>query len=424
MGTVWRADDVLLGRPVAVKEVELPAGSADAGRAALRERALREARAAARLNHPGVVTLHDVVEADGRLLLVMELVAAPSLGELVERSGPLPPAVAARLGLELVDALEAAHRAGIVHHDVKPANVMVTAAGRAKLADFGIASLQEDGQRTLAALGGPGGRAADRTLTTAFGSLPYVAPEQAAGRAGPAADLWALGATLWFAVEGAAPFERGGPAATLGAILHDPPGQPVRAGPLGPVLLALLDKDPARRPPAAAVGRRLEPLAAPSPAATVPLSGPTEVLPLPGPPRPRRRRDPVPPPGWTAPPRRRRCWGGGCWWPRPCWCCWLSASSAWSGSGSRTPGPRAAPSAAASSTCSTGPATATTRTWTRPPASAAAGCGPPTSTRASAWPAPWSTTSPRGSSWPGSSSTTARSAAAPASPSAEVAAHQ
>jgi eukaryotic-like serine/threonine-protein kinase len=314
MGTVWRADDVLLGRPVAVKEVELPAGSADAGRAALRERALREARAAARLNHPGVVTLHDVVEADGRLLLVMELVAAPSLGELVERSGPLPPAVAARLGLELVDALEAAHRAGIVHHDVKPANVMVTAAGRAKLADFGIASLQEDGQRTLAALGGPGGRAADRTLTTAFGSLPYVAPEQAAGRAGPAADLWALGATLWFAVEGAAPFERAHPAAGPAAILHDPPGRPVRAGPSGPALLALLDKDPARRPPAAVVRRLLEPLASAAPAPTVPLAGPTEVLPSPAPapgwgePRPPRvrRRAPEPLPGWTAPRPRRR----------------------------------------------------------------------------------------------------------------------
>jgi hypothetical protein len=315
MGTVWRADDVLLGRPVAVKELELPAGPAGADRAALRERALREARAAARLNHPAVVTLHDVVEADGRLFLVMELVAAPSLAELVERSGPLPPATAARVGLDLVDALEAAHRAGIVHHDVKPANVMVAAGGRAKLADFGIASLQEDTQRTLAALGGSGGRATDQTLTTAFGSLPYVAPEQAGGRAGPAADLWALGATLWFAVEGAAPFERGHPAATLAAILNDPPGRPARAGPLGPVLLALLDKDPARRPTAAAVRRLLEPLAA-APAPTVPLAGPTEVLPSPAPaagwgePRPPRvrRRAPEPLPGWTAP-RPRRRWG-------------------------------------------------------------------------------------------------------------------
>jgi len=181
MGTVWRADDVLLGRAVAVKEVELPVGPAGADRVALRERALREARAAARLNHPGVVTLHDVVEADDRLFLVMELVEAPTLRDLVDGSGPVGRAAAARVGLELVDALDAAHRAGIVHHDVKPANVMVTADGRAKLADFGIASLQDDTQRTLTGVA-TAGRAADRTMTAAFGSLPYVAPEQASGQ--------------------------------------------------------------------------------------------------------------------------------------------------------------------------------------------------------------------------------------------------
>src|SRR5512133_2352044 len=178
MGTVWRADDVLLHRPVAVKEVELPAGPAGADGGVLRERALREARAAARLNHPGAVTLHDVVEADGRLFLVMELVEAPTLRDLVEGSGRLPPAAAARVGLELLAALDAAHRAGIVHHDVKPANVMVTADGRVKLADFGIASLQDDTQRTLG-MAGAGGGAGDPTMTAAFGSLPYVAPEQA-----------------------------------------------------------------------------------------------------------------------------------------------------------------------------------------------------------------------------------------------------
>jgi hypothetical protein len=342
MGTVWRADDVLLGRAVAVKEVELPVGPPGAGRVALRERALREARAAARLNHPGVVTLHDVVEADDRLFLVMELVEAPTLRDLVDGSGPVGRAAAARVGLELVDALDAAHRAGIVHHDVKPANVMVTADGRAKLADFGIASLQDDTQRTLTGVAAAG-RGADRTMTAAFGSLPYVAPEQASGqRAGPAADLWALGATLWFAVEGSAPFERGGPVATLGAILHDPPGRPTRAGPLEPILLALLVKDPARRPPAAALRRMLEPLAratadpnrpTPDPVLTTPVltrpmtgtahlppdpGAPTEVVAAPGPPagwgqprpaaRPPRRRGREQLPGWTAPPRRRR-WG-------------------------------------------------------------------------------------------------------------------
>ena len=348
MGTVWRADDVLLGRPVAVKEVELPGGPPGAHRAALQDRALREARAAARLNHPGVVTLHDVIEGDGRLFLVMELVEAQTLRDLVDRSGPLGPAAAARVGLELLDALDAAHRAGIVHHDVKPANVMVTSGGRVKLADFGIASLQEDTQRTLTGaaggLGGPagsGGRGADRALTAAFGSLPFVAPEQASGEhAGPAADLWALGATLWFAVEGTAPFERAGPAATLSAILYDPPGHPARAGPLEPVLLALLVKDPARRPPATAVRRMLEPVAAGAadPTATARLwttqpAQPTDRLRSPtggpgheawgstvptgrpgaggwesGAPEGRRRRGRQTLPGWTAPPRRPR-WG-------------------------------------------------------------------------------------------------------------------
>jgi hypothetical protein len=289
-----------------------------------------------------VVTLHDVVEADGRLFLVMELVRAPTLRELVERSGPLPPAAAARAGLELVDALAAAHAAGIVHHDVKPANVMVAPDGRVKLADFGIASLQEDTQRTLTgpgaptvpqppgAVAGPGGGAVGPEATAVFGSLPYVAPEQAAGgRAGPAADLWALGATLWFAVEGVAPFERGHPAATLAAILSDPPGHPAHAGPLAPVLLALLHKDPNHRPSTRALRQPLAEVAAALPAPTLPAptvplgSAPTvpwggapggrEPQPwVPGPPI--REGSPAGPEGrgavhsprWSAPPRRRR----------------------------------------------------------------------------------------------------------------------
>jgi hypothetical protein len=314
MGTVWRADDLLLGRPVAVKEVELPDGPLGAARVALRDRALREARAAARLNHPSVVTVHDVVEADGRLFLVMELVEAPTLRELVAERGPLGPAAVARVGLDLLEALDAAHRAGIVHHDVKPANVMVAAGGRTKLADFGIASLQEDTQRTLTGVVGAAGRA-DRAVTAAFGSLPFVAPEQASGaRAGPAADLWALGATLWFAVEGTPPFDRAGPAATLGAILHDPPGQPGRAGPLAPVLLALLVKDPEGRPPAAALRGMLQPLATAAPGPTVPVAGtarlptgpagPTELLADPAPWPSRPWGEPRPPR-----PRRRRRWG-------------------------------------------------------------------------------------------------------------------
>jgi hypothetical protein len=220
---------------------------------------------------------------------------------------------------------------------------MVAADGRVKLADFGIASLQEDTQRTLTAGSGPDAQA----VTAVFGSLPFVAPEQARGeRAGPAADLWALGATLWFAVEGVAPFERAGPAATLAAVLHDPPGRPGRAGPLEPVLLALLAKDPSIRPATAAVRGVLAPVAAGSSGPTVPLTGtarlptdpaaPTGILadsggvagpasppaaggvagPAPPPgwgePRPVPRRRPrgrVQLPGWTAPPRRKRRWG-------------------------------------------------------------------------------------------------------------------
>ncbi|HEU4399323.1 MAG TPA: serine/threonine-protein kinase, partial [Actinomycetota bacterium] len=319
MGVVWRAEDVLLDRLVAVKEVELPTGLPDHEQAAVRDRALREARAAARLNHPSVVTLHDVVDTAGRLFLVMELVDAPTLRDLVARDGPLTPAAAARIGLDLLGALAAAHRSGIVHHDVKPANVMTPAGAPAKLADFGIASL-EDTQRTLTG--------------AAFGSLPYVAPEQAMGRrGGPPADLWGLGATLWFAVEGAPPFDRGGPAATLAAILHDPPGDPRRAGPLGPVLLALLSKDPQRRPTTPVLQRLLEPLTAADQGATVPLlatvplpadlGAPTEVLAAPAgshPPVARRPASgrprpagPSPSPAWgtAAPgrPRRRRRWG-------------------------------------------------------------------------------------------------------------------
>jgi hypothetical protein len=324
MGVVWRAEDLLLDRPVAVKEVELPAGLPVQEQAAVRERALREARAAARLSHPSVVTLHDVLEAAGRLFLVIELVDAPTLRELVARDGPLPPAAAARVGLEVLGALAAAHRSGIVHHDVKPANVMVPAGAAAKLADFGIASL-EDTQRTLTG--------------AAFGSLPYVAPEQAMGRrGGPPADLWGLGATLWFAVEGVPPFDRGGPATTLAAILHDPPGDPRRAGPLGPVLLALLGKDPDRRPTAPVLHRLLEPLAAAEQGPTVPLQA-TAPLPADGPgrqpaggpgsrsaapaaptellvPPPPAWGSPSPPPAWAPPPAagaapgsRRRRWG-------------------------------------------------------------------------------------------------------------------
>jgi eukaryotic-like serine/threonine-protein kinase len=233
MGVVWRATDTLLGRQVALKEVDLPRGGGGGDREGLRARVSREARAAARLSHPGVVTVYDIAHDGGRDFIVMELVSAPTLEELVRTGGPLAPERAARLGLGLLDALEAAHRAGIVHRDLKPKNVMVREDGATKLADFGIASVQGDPRLTATGL--------------VVGSPAYMAPEQVeAEPVSPATDLWALGATLWFAVEGQPPFG-GGEFQTLSAIVNGQPRRPERLGPLTPVLARLLVKDPAGR---------------------------------------------------------------------------------------------------------------------------------------------------------------------------------
>jgi hypothetical protein len=233
MGVVWRATDTLLARPVALKEVDLPRGVDAAEREGLRARVSREARAAARLSHPGVVTVYDIAHDGGQDFIVMELVSAPTLEELVRTGGPLSPQRAARLGLGLLDALEAAHRAGIVHRDLKPKNVMVREDGATKLADFGIASVQGDPRLTATGL--------------VVGSPAYMAPEQVEAQdVSPATDLWALGATLWFAVEGQPPFG-GGEFQTLNAIVAGQPRPPQRLGPLAPVLARLLAKDPAGR---------------------------------------------------------------------------------------------------------------------------------------------------------------------------------
>jgi eukaryotic-like serine/threonine-protein kinase len=234
MGVVWRATDTLLAREVAVKEVDLPRGLDADQRASMRARVSREARAAARLSHPGVVTVYDIAQDGGRDYIVMELVAAPTLDDVVRSDGPLTPERAAGLGLGLLATLEAAHRAGIVHRDLKPKNVMVREDGTTKLTDFGIASVQGDPRLTATGL--------------VVGSPAYMAPEQVeGGPVGPAADLWALGATLWFAVEGEPPFG-GGEFQTLSAIVAGEPRRARRLGPLAPVLDRLLTKDPARRP--------------------------------------------------------------------------------------------------------------------------------------------------------------------------------
>ncbi|MFI9557217.1 serine/threonine-protein kinase [Nonomuraea endophytica] len=235
MGIVWLAMDELLRQEVAVKEVRLPPDLDAAARAELGERTLREARAAARLrSHPAIVTVHDVVLDGGRPWIVMELVRGRSLDRALREHGPLPPRQVAAIGARVLEALAAAHASGILHRDVKPANVMLTDDGRVLLTDFGIASVAGDSVLTQTGL-----------LT---GSPGYIAPERLRGEAdGPLADLWSLGATLFAAVEGTAPFARQNPAASMAAVLMQEPPPARRAGPLAPVLAALLEKEPARR---------------------------------------------------------------------------------------------------------------------------------------------------------------------------------
>jgi eukaryotic-like serine/threonine-protein kinase len=243
MGTVWRARDLVLGRDVAVKEVRGLAGIAE--RKVVQKRALREARVAARLSHQGLVTVHDVIEADGGIWIVMELVPSRSLARVLADDGPLTPARAAELGTMLADALGSAHSSGIVHRDVKPANVLLAHDGRAVLSDFGIATLNGDPGLTQAGM--------------VMGTPGFCAPERIRGEpASPASDLWSLGATLFAAVEGHGPFEsRDCPMAVLTHIVHSDPPQAASAGPLRPVIAALMSRDPADRPDASTAARLL-----------------------------------------------------------------------------------------------------------------------------------------------------------------------
>jgi len=234
MGVVWRATDRVIGREVAVKELRLPPGSAAGEQSVLAERVLREARTAGRLNDPAVVTVHDVVVEDDVPFIVMELVVAPTLADVVAASGPLSPEWVADLAGQVLAALECAHAEGIVHRDVKPANIMVLPNGRVKLADFGIAQAVDDPTVTVSG--------------TIVGSPAFMAPERIRGEAAtPASDLWSLGATLFYAAEGWLPFERQTTAATLHAVLNDVP-QLVRCPePLASAVTGLLITEPAAR---------------------------------------------------------------------------------------------------------------------------------------------------------------------------------
>ncbi|WP_221329138.1 serine/threonine-protein kinase [Actinoplanes sp. L3-i22] len=233
MGRVWRAHDELLDREVAVKEVLAPAALPAMDRTELLHNTVREARAAARLDHPNVIRIFDVVRSIGRSWIVMEYVSGHSLHDVVSRDGPLTHQHAARIGLALLDALDAAHRAGVLHLDVKPHNVLIADDGRVVLTDFGLATI----------VAGSSGRG-----EPLLGSPNYIAPERFRdGVASPAADLWSLGATLYSAVEGRPPYARPEIAVSLAARQAEAPDPPQQPGPLHEVIAGLLAADPGRR---------------------------------------------------------------------------------------------------------------------------------------------------------------------------------
>ncbi|HEU5156723.1 MAG TPA: protein kinase [Streptosporangiaceae bacterium] len=248
LGRVWRAYDRDLDRMVAIKELTPSAALPAVERDSLYARLMREARATARLHHPNVVGLYDILSDDERLWIVMQYVPGRSLQDVISHEGRISFRSAARIGSQLLDALSAAHRAGILHRDVKPSNVLITEEGQAVLSDFGIATIEGDSRLTQAGM--------------IIGTPSYIAPERAQGeQATPASDLWSLGATLYAAVEGHPPFQRSDAMASLAAVLTEPVPSPANAGPLAPVLAGLLERDPARRMSAEEAARRLAAIA-------------------------------------------------------------------------------------------------------------------------------------------------------------------
>ncbi|MFD3328994.1 serine/threonine-protein kinase [Streptomyces sp. NPDC058701] len=286
MGVVWRARDEVLARDVAVKEVRAPAGLDAAGLQRMYRRLEREAWAAARISHRGVVTVYDVASEDGRPWIVMELVRGLSLAEVLDAEGPMSPRRAGHLGEQVLAALRSAHDSGVLHRDVKPGNVLLANDGRVVLSDFGIASLE--------------GSSAITMTGEMVGSPEFLAPERAWGHEPrPASDLWSLGVLLYVAVEGISPFRRATALDTLEAVVEAEPPPARRAGALRPVLEGLLRKDPAERLDPAEAARMLRLVGAGGAvrAAGGPVSGPGPQAPA----GPHPRREP-PAAGTPAPP--------------------------------------------------------------------------------------------------------------------------
>ncbi|MEU5973519.1 serine/threonine-protein kinase [Streptomyces sp. NPDC047315] len=250
MGTVWQARDEVVDRQVAVKEPRLPDHLSQAERETAHLRMQREARAAARIDHPSVVTIHDVVVEDAQPWIVMELVQGQSLATRL-RDGTLDVSEAARIGAAVLGALTAAHAAGVLHRDVKPDNILLGRADRVVLTDFGIAHVE--GEQRLTETGG------------FVGTVEFIAPERALGQApGPEADLWSLGVVLYAAVEGVSPYLRSNIHATLQAVVSAEPPPPSRgAGAFGTLVMRLLRKEPTMRPDVAEIRQTLESLARP-----------------------------------------------------------------------------------------------------------------------------------------------------------------
>ncbi|WLW56196.1 serine/threonine-protein kinase [Streptomyces sp. YU58] len=293
MGTVWRARDELLHREVAVKEVRAPHGLPASEVERMYARLEREAWAAARVANRNVVTVYDVAMQDNRPWIVMELVRGISLAELLDAEGPLSPQRAAHIGAEVLSALRGAHAAGVLHRDVKPANVLLSNDGRVVLTDFGIAMVEGSSALTMTG--------------EVIGSPEFLAPERALGRTpGPESDLWSLGVLLYASVEGHSPFRQDTPLSTLRAIVDEELPPPHRAGPLAPVIEGLLRKEPAERLPAERAEADLRVIGAGGTPRTDGMAAgpyaPTIAAPSPQT-QPRTTGAPVPPPPqpWTQP---------------------------------------------------------------------------------------------------------------------------